>query len=384
MRRFFFAWSFAALVCFTSVLTAQETFTDSAEFEAALSDTASIVCEDFSELTDLSGFGGDIGSILAQLPTPQMLPFGTLTTDSQFLEEFSQLISAPGNILVLGNDLPSGGGGGFGPDVDFGDSFAVTGLFLGSDGSTATTIDLDPTSGDVEGFCFEYSGAVDFCITVFDGDTVVDTILAPDLLLADGEFPSLFDLTDPTNTETAVICWSNSSQANVTRVELKGVLVLTEAKFAFGDFAPTCQDLLQDVIDALIVKRELANPYDQVWIDEAILELELAQSPGLWETGNLLSDYGKIFFGHNFYATYYLQCVSDQYLVADCLVGIQDLLGCVVDAEIDFALENPDVRSNLLDYAEYFESFADAFADAELYLEAVLLYFYAWLFANHA
>ena len=382
MRRFFFAWSFAALVCFTSVLTAQETFTDSAEFEAALSDTASIVCEDFSELTDLSGFGGDIGSILAELPTPQMLPFGTLTTDSQISEEFSQLISAPGNILVLGNDLPSGGGGGFGPDVDFGDSFAVTGLFLSNEEDNPTTIALDPTLGDVEGLCFEYSVATGFCFTVFDGDTVVDTIVAPDFM-ADGELPSIFDLAEPA-AETAVFCWSNSSQANVTRVEIKGFVVLTSAKFAFGDFEPSCQDLLQDVIDALIVKREFANPYDQVWIDEAILELELAQSPDLWETGNLLSDYGKIFFGHNFYATYYLQCVSDSYLVADCLVGIQDLLGCVVDAEIDFAMENPDVRSNLLDYAEYFESFADAFADAELYLDAVVLYFYAWLFANNA
>ena len=392
MRRLFFAWSFATLVCFASVLTAQDTFTDSGEFEAALSDTATIVCEDFSGITDVAQTGGHLGGILSEFPTPQILSFGTLTSDSLVdspQNNLIQLISADGNMIALTRSVSTPTGETFTNPITgeeeprFVFSSEVAALALGFEGATATTIDLDPASGDVEGFCFEYIGAADFCITVFDGDTVVDTILAPDLLTADQQLPLFIDPIDPT-VETAVICWSSSSQANVTRVELKGAAFLANAKLAFGDFEPTCQDLLQDVIDALIVKRELANPYDQVWIDEAIFELELAQSPDLWATGNRLSDYGEIFFGHNFYATYYLQCVSDQYLVDDCLVGVQDLLGCVVDAEIEFAMENPDARSNLLYYAEYFEHFADAFADAEFYLEAVLLYFYAWLFANHA
>ena len=66
------------------------------------------------------------------------------------------------------------------------------------------------------------------------------------------------------------------------------------------------------------------------------------------------------------------------------MIEIQDLLSCVVDAEIDFALQNPDVNSNLLEYAEFFENYADQFADAEFYLQAVLLHFYAWVFAFFA
>ena len=146
----------------------------------------------------------------------------------------------------------------------------------------------------------------------------------------------------------------------------------------------TCQSQLQDVIDALVVKLDSASENDRYWIENAIYELECAQNPYFWETEDRLSDLGSVFFGHNFYATYFLQCVADQDLVEDCLIRVQDLLGCVVEAEVAFAIQNPDASTNLLAYAEEFEAYADAFADAELYLSAVLLHFYAWLFANNA
>ena len=262
-------------------------------------------------------------------------------------------------------------------------------------GNTGVVFTPDPELGNIEGFCLEHTFSINACITIFDGDTVIDTVLPPVFgvdPLDVGTGP-VFDQ----EAETAVICWANTGGANVTRIEvtafnavdapfIDGTILLTGSKFVFGDGStePTCQDQLQDLIDALNVKLDLATSYDRDWIELAIYELEWAQSPELWETSDRLSDLGTLFFGHNFHATYFLQCVSDQSLVDDCLVNIQDLLGCVVDAEIEFALENPDVRTNLLAYAEYFESFADAFADAELYLQAVLLHFYAWLFANNA
>jgi len=191
--------------------------------------------------------------------------------------------------------------------------------------------------------------------------------------------------------------WTNTSGQEVVGVELKSLdtepgeveaLGVYSIGFSFGEVCDTtsssCQDQLQDILDALTVKLDSASENDRFWIENAIYELECAQNPALWETEDRLSNHGCVFFGHNFYATYFLECVAEDDLVEDCLISIQDLLGCVVDAEIAYALMNPDANSNLVAYAEYFEDYADAFAEAEMYLNAVILHFYAWLFANNA
>lgn len=235
---------------------------------------------------------------------------------------------------------------------------------------------------NVEGVAVTYFGSEgQLCITLADGTTVVETIPPT---------------TDPNDFTPQFFGWTNTTGQEVTAVSIKATntspddseaIALSSIGFSFGeicDTAPTCQDQLQDIIDNLFVKLDSASPSDQVWIEEAIYRLGCAQDPALWVSENRLSDYGTVFFGHNFYATYFLECVYDDDLVEDCLINIQGLLGCVVDAEIDYALENPDANSNLLAYAECFEEYAEAFADAELYLNAVLLHFYAWLFASNA
>jgi len=236
---------------------------------------------------------------------------------------------------------------------------------------------IDPALGTVEGISFGYAapGGATLIAELADG-TLVTEMLPP----------------TPANvTEREFFGWFNTTGQDVVGATIQSnpeeVIFIYGIGFSFGELkdpSPSCQDQLQGIIDALRGKLASASAGDQVWIEEAIYELESAQDPQLWATEDRLSDFGCYFFGNNFYATYYLQCAYDQELVADCLVSIQDLLGCVVDAEIAFALENPDVDSNLLEYAEFFEEYADAFSDAEFYLQAVILHFYAWLFANNA
>ncbi len=345
MTRLLTTLSIAILFCVPSFLNAQETFTDPAEWRDAICD-ATFVGGEFirDEFADGPFF---------DLAANQTLDWGSIGTTGESIGLFPTPIGQAA------------------PDVC---------IFPLIDQDLIFT--PDPAAGNVAGFCFQYTGPA--LITIYDGSNVIDTIMSP---------PLPFDSTDP----FLMICWSNSNQANVTRIELTrgdpttspNALSICGAEFAFGDGCdadsdPTCQDRLQGIIDGLYGKLDSASGYDLDWIEAAIYELECAQDPVLWETENRLSDYGTLFFQKNFYATYYLECVSDNALVEDCLIGIQDLLGCVVDAEIDYALENPDVDTNLLAYAEYFEEYADAFADSEMYLNAVLLHFYAWLFANHA
>ena len=277
-------------------------------------------------------------------------------------------------------DVASSGAGGFfvgvnEPEVN------DTAIFI--DPMLDVALIPNPALGFVEGFSFGYatSGAT-FCVTLEDG-TVVEEVIPVEAGDSDvREF----------------IGWTNNTGLRVVGITVKiegdadddDGFVFFDVNLSFKDEvvptpAPvTCQSQLQDVIDALVVKLDSASENDRYWIENAIYELECAQNPYFWETEDRLSDLGSVFFGHNFYATYFLQCVADQDLVEDCLIRVQDLLGCVVEAEVAFAIQNPDASTNLLAYAEEFEAYADAFADAELYLSAVLLHFYAWLFANNA
>ena len=244
--------------------------------------------------------------------------------------------------------------------------------------SSGATLNFDGSLGMINGVSFCYIGnewAID--ITYLDGTT--ETVLCPETPNFDQNTPSIFH------------AWTNTSGVDVASIALRpttenGAIFLTGTDVAFcnADAPETCQSMLQDTIDALNAKLPLASASDQVWIAEAIYELECSQNPLFFQTENRLSDLGCYFFNHNFYATYFLECVAEDALVEDCLIGIQDVLGCVVDAEIEYALANPDANSNLILYSEYFEDYAEQFADAELYLEAVLLHFYAWLFASNA
>lgn len=241
-----------------------------------------------------------------------------------------------------------------------------------ADSESCLVLEPNLANGEITGFAFDLATTgPDLTISILDGATVIETYVVA-------------------QTNNAFFGWTNTAGASVTSIEIcpsdnTAAYIISNTELCFVDSgAETCQDKLQQLIDALTADLSTADSQDQQWILCAIAELESAQDAQFWFSGDRLSDDGCGFFNRVFYATYYLECVCDESLVEDDLDAIQVLLGCVVDAEIEYALSHPDVQCNLVLYAEYFEYYADQFADAGCYLRAVILHFYAWLFASHA
>lgn len=326
----------ASLLAFPSLIFAQDTFTSKADWNAAICGT--VVSDDLE-------FGQVDGSLI-QIPIVLSTSWGTYDYDTN-------------------TTFPTNSAGRLG-----GDSFVIV------ESLGAAILTTDASNGTVEGICFGYAlDDFDVTINLADGSSVTET--APGVA---------------GDTSRLEFGWVNNTGQDVVSVEIVPATAGTSAllygfDYSFGDSCdadPTCQDLLADLIDSLYAMLDSADPCDQVWINLAIDELECAQNPLLWETEDRLSDYGCAFFGNNFYATYFLECAQNESLVQPGLIGIQDLLGCVVDNEIEHAKEDPDARGRLIRYAEFFEYYANEFADAECYLQAVLLNFYAWWFAHNA
>lgn len=229
----------------------------------------------------------------------------------------------------------------------------------------------DTSIGQVTGFCFDYADTLQggLAVTVFDGIAEIDS----------------FTL----NASRGFVGWTAGPNQNATRIEVRpssGVEFYTveSVEFCFDAGVSSNQSKLQNIIDALSDDLPDARRRDRRWIRAALEELESAQDARFWTNGDRLSDEGCGFFNRIFYATYFLEGVRNADSVVDDLNAIQDLLGCIVDAEIEFALSHPGADTNLVQYAEYFADYADRFADAGCYLRAVILHFYAWLFASYA
>lgn len=329
---------------------------------------------------------------------------GSLFADQTFTDEASFLEFTPTADICLANDFtafegndvvsnppieepivqPAGTFSFFnGPDVfpPFGPTVVdATGdtdedvFFIAVSGSTIV-FDFDTSIGQVAGFGFTYLSQVPIDFTIFDTDgNVVDSFVL------DESIPDEVDSTE------GFFGWVNCDNVDVGRIEFAtpGFNFINPSSFCFNEIVeeePTAQDCIEDVIASINDVFASASPQDQAFLTQAIYELEGSLDPTFWATEDRLSSYGTGFFDGVFVATYFLECVGEDALVEDILISIQDCLSLIVQNEIDFALDNPYVDNNLLAYSDFFESYADAYSDAGLYLEAVLLHFYAWLFA---
>ena len=340
----------AMLFICTSSLFADQTFDDPAAFDAAIN-AETCLPVDLSEFSDIPTGESEIA------PAEITQPFGTFTFgESGFLQGTLPL-------PVIGSTTN--------PDTgEFAGVVIVPGQF-------SLNANIDPANGLFAGFCLQYTSAFDTIINIFDADdNVIDTFVLDAL---------------PSTNEAAFFCWINCDEIEVSRIEVTSdtdvIFAIIEGNFCFDPIVeedPTAQDCIEDVIASINDVFPSASAQDQAFLDAALYELEGSLNPTFWATEDRLSSYGTGFFDGVFVATYFLECVEDDALVEDILISIQDCLSLIVQNEIDFALDNPYVDNNLVEYSEFFESFADAYADAGLYLEAVLLHFYAWLFAFFA
>ena len=333
----------ASLTLSIPVASADQDFSDQAAWE--------------SGLTGADQFGTDYSSLDG---------FGVL----QPVED--PIIQAWGDITVVDSGNPPTSGQ-TNTNVGFSGGVAVGLVFPSNE---CLTLNVDPAAGELEGFSFGYQVfAPGATVTIYDAaNSVINTYALSDAI--------------PAGPEGNFFGWINCNGDDVSRVEICSPIAFNSfigGSFSFNPVVvlPGNQGALQLIIEDLENVLPLASAGDQFWIEAAIQDLTDAQDPVFWANDDRLSNFGTGFFNHVFWAVFALENVEDESLVQDLQESIQELLGAVVDAEISFAIETGG-NQNLINFADFFTNFADAFAAAGLYLEAVLLNFYAWILAFFA
>ena len=334
MRRYITALSLATLLCFSSLLAAQdtssgETFTDFDAFEAEVCGT--IAGDPFDNDNFLEGFSFEDPNFV------QTIPGGQVETEA---------------VVVL-NTVPA--------------TCLIGGVSFGIDVSPAFI--ADPASGPVEGFCIEYTGSP--VISIFDGSTLVDTITPPPTAI----------LLDPSNAST--ICWLNTDLENVTSISFGGSADgnggICGFQFAFGEQGcndvETCRSLLQDVIGDVAAIAPVDGTYDQQFLDCAVGFLGCADHDSLWINDDQVANCDAFFFLYK--ATKCLSFVTSSPEVDQALADIQDVLSCLAETEIA-AAEAAGGDSSLIACAEYYQSCADAYEEIGFLRKATVLRKLAW------
>ena len=224
-----------------------------------------------------------------------------------------------------------------------------------------------PDGSFFEGFCFDYSG--EGVITIFDGDEVVDTI-------------NPVAVNGPTGT-FATVCWLNTEQLNVTRIEVTSgnFFDFCRVDFAFKENEVSCRSLLQDVIEDVAMIAPGEGEYDEYLLNCAIAFLGCADHDSIWIDDDQVVDCDIFYF--LFKATKCLGYVSESSEVDQALADIQEVLSCITDNEIA-AAEAADGSSGLIGSAAYLQSSADDFQSIGFFRKATVLRKLAWLKAAYA
>ena len=399
--------------------TTGEVFSDRAEFEAEVCGVLvqeSLPVAEQGLLVDLLPIESDVELALVGFSSPQTLSVSTLSTtltnpsfsDGGFLDIENQLdglgivgLIAPsikGGVPALddsemeapvGIEPPTDGGFVAGeliiefptfvenpeetevsvPDLDF---LLING-FTGPDGEIVDgDLSFSPETPDgsfLEGFCFDYIG--EGVITIFDGDEVVDTI------------NPVVTTATPLTSDPITICWLNTDQLNVTRIEVTSgpSLGICRADFAFKEIEDTCRSLLQDLIEDVVMIAPGEGQYDEYLLNCAIAFLGCADHDSLWIDDNQVVDCDIFYF--LFKATKCLGFVSDSPEVDLALADIQEVLSCITDNEIAAATA-ADGSSSLIECAAYLQSSADDFQSIGFFRKATVLRKLAWLKAAYA
>ncbi len=258
--------------------------------------------------------------------------------------------------------------------------------FISMPADSISTLTFNPDNGAVNGFCMRFANLI-ADVRIFDGETLVDSITTE------------LGQNTPEAAET-FICWENTAGVNVTHVEfavnsdndfsVNFDFALLEGKVVFEPPAPepaTCFEMLGDVRSDVVALLAAADPdsSDAYFLDSAAGCLAWMQDDIFWEqpSGNRLTRYGGSLFVGAAYTVLYLESVDDP--AADAIIdGLLDVLECIVDNEIAYAIEN-DGHDCFIENAEYFAELGDIIDDDfDNEFVATLAYRLAWLNAFYA
>ena len=356
----------SALVCALFVVSACAHADDSGDFSTDRAQWQNDACGTiidigFDQIVDFSGnLLADLSDYNSTVPNGQALAWGNL----------SQVGSTPDGVIFRKDD-----------QISYQEAFVR--ILVGR----RLSINIDPANpavGSLTGFCLRYGNAFQANVNIYEGTTLIDSCNTE---------VGQNDIVGGTPT---YICWSNSTGANVTRIEIEPILdgsggeeiALLEGEFSFGDCDanPTCFEQLGSVKDNVASFLDsTTNAEDAYWAEGALDCICWSQQDVFWEqpSGDRLSRYGGSFFIGAAYAVAYLECVDDPQ--ADVLIDeLMVVLECIVDAEIEYAIANGG-RSCFIDRAEDLANLGEMIDDDfNNEIIATLVYRLAWLNAYYS
>ena len=335
-----------------------------------------------SLMTTAGGVLSSDGS-LQDLQNPQSLPWGSISGSSSLAfetsfsgiyldidnDDGSRTVIAP-YLFSLVNNVDE-----IVPTVDF----------------TFDNPDRGPLTGFLLGFLPFGGGDIEYQITIYDDlGAPIDTF---DISI--GEEGSNTDMSSK-DFGSVSVGWINNDDRNVSRVEVASkplssdvaVAVVGRGQFAFLDAEPpveTCFDQLTDVRDEVANLLTTSEGRDAAYLRGALSCIQWSQNDWFWEqpSGDRLSIYGSSVFIGAAYTVSYLKRVKDPQ--ADVIIDdLLDVLECIVDNEIEYAIANGGRESFIeraVDFAELGEIID---GDFDNQVVATLAYKLAWVHAYYA
>ena len=255
--------------------------------------------------------------------------------------------------------------------------------------SFTACLELDPADGQLEGFFI--FGNPPLTITLFDGDEAVE-ILNPPLVTGVGilgEISGVGFFGRPFG-------WTNADGINVTKIQFDEPVVFDfpvlgrlDVSFFPGTAPPppaeTCFDQLEDVKAATEALLATATDADAYRLQSAFDCICWIQNDAFWvqPSGDRLTSYGSNVFLGGAYTIAFLEHVSDPQ--ADVIIDqLLDVLECLVDREIEYAIENGGRQANIdkaMDFADLGDIIDEEFENEVV---ASLAYRLAWLNAFYS
>ena len=275
-----------------------------------------------------------------------------------------------------------------------GESFPASIPFLAADpGGYEFVLRFDEASGPVNGFCLDYFKSVqaDFQVSLYDGDLLLETFDV--------------DAGQPTNSRLD-FGYLNSEEFNITHVEFTFIpfdvdsgapdqpfpiplaALIFDVQIAFCEDLPpveaTCYDQLATLVAEIQAAADAADGRDARYYNAAAACAEYMQCEAFWDDDfDRLSRYGGSLFIGGAYTIAYLERVDDPQ--SDVLIDkLLDVLDCIVDREIDYAIDNGG-EACLIERAEDFADLAEIIdEDFDNQVVATLAYKLAWLNAFYS
>lgn len=344
-------FSFATLPAFGQVID------DQVEFETACPD---LTTEDFESI-DLEPFPGLPSVLVADFPDGFSTPIGDYST---------AVTAGPLELFVVNVDAV---------DTGIGFELLVGTNFVAFEADTELELTLaEPATHFGFSYIADDNATIEFCDA--DGNTIAIEALPVTDDLPSGNQNDIYS-----DEPLSFFGYAAPDGVEIASVKLSGGDVAFD-NVAVGNCAPvdeSCFGQIEGIKDSVTALIDASTGCQRHRLEAAFDCLCIMQDPLFWETENRLSCYGASFFVGGAYSIAYLE-YSGHSDVEPIIASVLDLLECIVENEIDYAIAN-DGNDCHIYFAEAFADVAETFEEElDLPVVSALAYRLAWLHAYYA